>query len=151
VITLTLLHPIRFTPIQSWEFSSASVIGIGRATNNDVVLYSSVVSRHHVQLRQNETQWEIINLGANGTYVDGQPITKMPLANNTVIYLAKSGPRILLRLGIVEPNTVGKIASGQRSLQSQMPDLATSKMTFLTNRIIQKLEGQKPSDRPDEP
>lgn len=76
--------------------------------------------------------------------MDGKAITKMLAVNNTVIHLAKSGPRILIRLGIVDPKTVGKKAIPNKSRLPEIPDLATSKMTFLTARIIQKLEKQNP-------
>ncbi|MEL6471326.1 MAG: FHA domain-containing protein, partial [Cyanobacteria bacterium J06623_4] len=54
VITLSLLHPIDKTPVQSWSFEAEPVVRIGRSVNNDVVLYSAVVSRHHVELRRTE-------------------------------------------------------------------------------------------------
>ncbi|MGL5805231.1 MAG: FHA domain-containing protein, partial [Xenococcaceae cyanobacterium] len=69
VITLTLLHPIQSIPVQSWTFKSELAIRIGRSNNNEVVLYSAVVSRHHVEIRREGSQWQIINLGANGTYI----------------------------------------------------------------------------------
>lgn len=74
MITLTLLHPVQSTPVQSWSFEKDSVIQIGRAVENHVVLYSAVVSRYHVELRQSGSQWEVVNLGTNGTYLDGQRV-----------------------------------------------------------------------------
>ncbi|NEO28251.1 MAG: FHA domain-containing protein, partial [Kamptonema sp. SIO4C4] len=44
MITLTLLHPSKSTPVQSWMFDSESVVRLGRGHQNDVVLYSAVVS-----------------------------------------------------------------------------------------------------------
>ncbi|MEO0646592.1 MAG: FHA domain-containing protein, partial [Cyanobacteria bacterium J06650_10] len=38
VITLSLLHPIDKTPVQSWSFEEESVVRIGRSVDNDVVL-----------------------------------------------------------------------------------------------------------------
>lgn len=99
MITLTLLHPIRSTPVQSWSFEQEPVIRIGRASDNHVILYSAVVSRHHVELRQVETSWEIINLGANGTYLNGKQITQVPVVDGVIIRLARSGPNIQIHLG----------------------------------------------------
>ena len=100
MITLILLNPIQSLPSQRWTFEPESVIRIGRSTDNDVVLYSAVVSRHHVELRRNDgSEWEIISLGANGTYVDGKPITKMPVEDGMIFRLASSGPKIQIRVG----------------------------------------------------
>jgi pSer/pThr/pTyr-binding forkhead associated (FHA) protein len=94
-----LQHPLQSIPIQSWSFEDGAVIRIGRATDNHVVLYSAVVSRHHVELRRRGTKWEIINLGTNGTYLDGKPVASAPITDGMVIHLARSGPKIQIRIG----------------------------------------------------
>ncbi len=98
VITLSLLHPIDKTPVQSWSFEEEPVVRIGRSVDNDVVLYSAVVSRHHVELRQNEDGWEIHNIGTNGTYLAGQRIDSKPVQDGLVIRLARSGPNIQINV-----------------------------------------------------
>lgn len=99
MITLLLLHPLKQTPIQVWPFADESIIRIGRSTDNDVVLYSAVVSRRHVELRKVGNVWDIVNLGTNGTYVEGKRIEKIAVQDGTVIRLARSGPNIQIRLG----------------------------------------------------
>ncbi len=99
MITLILQHPLQSIPIQSWSFDDEAVIRMGRSTDNDVVLYSAVVSRQHIELRRRGTKWEIINLGTNGTYVDGKLIVEAPVIDGMVIHLARSGPKIQIRLG----------------------------------------------------
>lgn len=98
VITLTLLLPGKTVPVQNWTFETESVIRIGRAADNDVVLYSAVVSRHHLELRRERGGWEAVNIGANGTYVNGEAIAKMAVSDGTIIRLASSGPKIQIRL-----------------------------------------------------
>ncbi len=98
MITLTLLHPLQSVAVQSWTFHTESSIKIGRSTNNEVVLYSAVVSRHHVEIRKTGQQWEVINLGANGTYIDGERIEKAPAVDGMIIRLASSGPKILIKI-----------------------------------------------------
>ncbi len=98
IITLSLLHPIDKTPVQSWTFEEEPVVRIGRSVNNDVILYSAVVSRHHVELRQTEDGWEIYNIGSNGTYLAGQRIEHKPVQDGLVIRLARSGPNIQINL-----------------------------------------------------
>ncbi|MES1021999.1 FHA domain-containing protein [Gloeocapsa sp. BRSZ] len=100
MITLILLHPLHSTPIQNWTFTDESVIRVGRATDNDVVLYSAVVSRKHIEIRCSNGNWEIVSLGANGTFIDDQRITKMSVIDGVTIRLAQSGPQIQIRLGI---------------------------------------------------
>lgn len=98
VITLSLLHPIDKTPVQSWSFEEEPVVRIGRSVDNDVVLYSAVVSRHHVELHQSEDGWEIRNIGTNGTYLAGQRIDRKPVQDGLVIRLARSGPNIQINI-----------------------------------------------------
>jgi len=98
VITLSLLHPIDKTPVQSWTFEEEPVVRIGRSVDNDVVLYSAVVSRHHVELRKSEDGWMIHNTGTNGTYLAGQRIDSKPVQDGLVIRLARSGPNIQINV-----------------------------------------------------
>ena len=99
VITLTLLHPLQSVAVQSWEFSHESSIKIGRATDNQVVLYSAVVSRHHVEIRKlGLEEWEVVNVGSNGTYIDGERIEQTKALDGMIVRLAKSGPKILIEI-----------------------------------------------------
>ncbi|MCL2930616.1 MAG: FHA domain-containing protein [Trichodesmium sp. MAG_R01] len=95
---ITLVHPLQPMPVRSWTFEYQPIIKIGRSPNNDVVLYSSVVSRYHVELKSDHGNWEIINLGRNGTYIDGKSITKVKLVNGLIINLAVSGPKVAIYL-----------------------------------------------------
>jgi serine/threonine-protein kinase len=101
VITLILLNPLQSLPPQSWTFEDEPVVRIGRSTDNDVVLYSAVVSRRHVELRKITDGWEIVSLGANGTFLNGEPIEQTPVSDGIVLRLARSGPQIQIRLGIL--------------------------------------------------
>lgn len=96
MIVLTLLHPLQSVAVQSWTFSNEPSIKIGRATTNEVVLYSAVVSRCHVEIRKSGEDWEIINLGSNGTYIDGVRVERAKVADGTLLRLASSGPKILI-------------------------------------------------------
>ena len=100
MITLTLLHPSQATPLQHWQFDNdQSTILIGRALDNHVVLYSAVVSRRHLEIHRNDrNDWELENLGANGTFLNGKPIEKTALVDGMVVRLAASGPQIQIRL-----------------------------------------------------
>ncbi len=85
--------------MQVWTFpDSESVIRIGRSNDNQVVLYSAVVSRHHVELHRVGAGWEMTNLGTNGTYLDGKRVTQVAVTDGAVIRLARSGPNLQIRL-----------------------------------------------------
>ena len=98
-ITLTLLHPTSGAPIQSWTFRQEAVIRIGRAADNEVSVRSEVVSRYHAELRRRESQVVLVGLGSNGTFVDGNRITEIELADGQSFVLAPTGPTISFRFG----------------------------------------------------
>ncbi|WP_235355186.1 FHA domain-containing protein [Aliterella atlantica] len=87
--------------MQSWKFEDKSLIRIGRATDNEVVLYSSVVSRLHLELRESNGKWELISRGANGTFVGDERISQVPVVDGTIVRIAPTGPKIQIRLGDV--------------------------------------------------
>ncbi len=114
MITLSLLHPLSKDPVQHWDFEHESIIRIGRSTDNNVVLYSAVVSRHHVELRKGDDGWEIVNLGTNGTYLDGKRVAQVAVEDGIVIRLARSGPNIQIKLH-EDGNAAGRDLSRLRS------------------------------------
>ncbi|MGB3201051.1 MAG: FHA domain-containing protein, partial [Nodosilinea sp.] len=85
-------------PVQSWSFEQETVICIGRSTDNNVVLYSAVVSRHHVEVHRTDSGWAVKSIGTNGTYLDGRRITEVPVQDGIVIRLARSGPNIQIHV-----------------------------------------------------
>ena len=123
-------------PVQSWIFEHEPVVRIGRSTDNHVILYSAVVSRHHVEIRQLETGWEIVNLGANGTYLEGRRITKVPVEDGVIIRLARSGPNVQIHLGVKDSDkaqsALGEKTVGQRirHAQTSAVNLPESKPSF---------------------
>jgi pSer/pThr/pTyr-binding forkhead associated (FHA) protein len=106
VITLTLLHPVQLTPVQHWTFDDSPVVKVGRSTDNHVVLYSAVVSRYHVELRQVNLAWELVSLGANGTYFEGKRVLQLPVRDGMIFRLARSGPNLQVHFGRPENLTV---------------------------------------------
>lgn len=106
VVKLTLLHPKNSASLEEWRFEKESIIRIGRSPENNVVLSDSRVSRHHLELRLVEisasrinnslisTAWRLINLGTNGTFLDGILISQAWLRNGSLIQLAQGGPKL---------------------------------------------------------
>ncbi|MBD2529639.1 protein kinase [Nostoc flagelliforme FACHB-838] len=97
MVSLTLLEPQQKTPLQQWCFENSSIIRIGRAADNHVVLTDSLVSRHHLELRQvgsasNGGTWQLISQGTNGTFLNGILVIQSPLPDNSLLQLAQGGP-----------------------------------------------------------
>ncbi len=132
MITLNLLHPIEATPIQTWKFESEPVIRIGRSGDNDVILYSSVVSRYHVEIHRHSLHWEIVNIGANGTYINDQPIEKERVQDGITIRLAATGPKLQILLdGAGSPTPPQQIAATQPVTSKKAID---NRPTFMPRR-----------------
>jgi pSer/pThr/pTyr-binding forkhead associated (FHA) protein len=108
VITIILLHPSQDIPLQSWSFDQEESIFIGRSTENDIVVYSAVVSRQHLELRKKGTQWEGINHGANGTYVNGEKVNQVTLEDGMVMRLADTGPKLQIKIRVSDPQALQK-------------------------------------------
>ncbi|MFK0730336.1 MAG: protein kinase [Gloeotrichia echinulata GP01] len=115
MVTLTLLEPHLKTPLNQWRFENSSVIRIGRAADNHVVLTDSLVSRHHLELRpvsssNNGGSWQVISQGTNGTFLNGILVTRSQLPDNSLLQLAQGGPILQFQLE--------KVKAPDSSLQS---------------------------------
>ncbi|MBD1806337.1 FHA domain-containing protein [Microcoleus sp. FACHB-SPT15] len=113
VITVSLRQPHQSTPLQKWTFENEPIIRIGRAVDNHVVLHSSVVSRHHVEIRHIASYWQVINFGNNGTYLNGELITTIPVVDGMIVALATSGPQLQINLGDTAQKPRQKTVSSQ--------------------------------------
>ncbi len=140
MITLTLLHPSQSTPVQSWTFGPESVIRIGRSKDNDIIIFSSVVSRNHVELWNNGTEWEIINFGANGTYVDNEPIAQRQVVDGMIFRLGSSGPKIQILLDKGDPDAVIKKEQEKRQPDANKEEVFKESETYLTSRKGKRID-----------
>lgn len=102
VLTVSLRQPNQSTPLQKWTFENQPVIKIGRSSDNHVILHSSVVSRHHLELRHIATSWQLINYGNNSVYLNGKAITNVSILDGMIIKIALSGPQLQLNLGFTD-------------------------------------------------
>ncbi|MEH2392653.1 MAG: FHA domain-containing serine/threonine-protein kinase [Nostoc sp.] len=119
MVSLTLLEPQQKMPLQQWSFENSSIIRIGRAADNHVVLTDSLVSRHHLELRQvdsadNGGGWRLVSQGTNGTFLNGVLVIQSSLPDNSLLQLAQGGP--ILQFQIQE---VTVLETGVRSQQMQ--------------------------------
>ena len=132
MITLTLLHPVQLTPIQHWTFEAEPILRIGRSSDNHVVLYSAVVSRYHVEVQQIDFVWQVVSLGANGTYLDGKRIAQVPVQSGMIIRLARSGPNIQIQL---DPSTSSVKPSISSLHSSRLPGASAVAESNPVNRV----------------
>jgi len=132
VITLTLLHPLQPVPVQSWTFEEEPRIRIGRSTSNEVVLYSAVVSRHHVEIRKVGVEWEVVNLGANGTYINGARVEQTLAIDGMIIRLASSGPKILIKIESEDSSAEGQNSAEDESQNRQQKPPKITKDTLIS-------------------
>jgi pSer/pThr/pTyr-binding forkhead associated (FHA) protein len=79
-----------------------------------------VVSRRHAELRRQEAHWELLGLGSNGTFVDGERITQVRLEHGQNIVLAPGGPTLAFKLGGRVPDPT------QRTIAVAVPALGIS-------------------------
>jgi len=108
VVTLTLLEPQQKTPLKQWCFENSSVIRIGRAADNHVILSDNLVSRHHLEIRQVSSggggSWQVLSKGTNGTFLNGVLVIQDALPNNALLQLAQGGPILQFQVqGIIPP------------------------------------------------
>jgi len=99
VVTLALLDPQTHTPQKQWRFENSTVIRVGRAPDNDVVIEDPVVSREHLELRASGGEsWQLISSGSNGTFVNGVLVFLTAIRDGDSIQLARGGPLLKFRL-----------------------------------------------------
>lgn len=107
MIILTLIEPQRQTVLKQWRFEQESIVQIGRAQDNQIVLDESyvppellsLISRRHVTLQQvNSQTWQLTNQGSNGTFINGSSVQQSTLSDGTQFQLARGGPIFKLQL-----------------------------------------------------
>ncbi|MEO0948537.1 MAG: FHA domain-containing protein [Cyanobacteria bacterium J06641_5] len=99
MVKIELVHPLQEKVVQSWQFDlTQQTISIGRSRQNDVILMSAVVSRHHAVLHRDTTGWNLEPLGHNGCFIDDKPVGQKLLRNGQIFRIARTGPRLRLVL-----------------------------------------------------
>lgn len=121
MITIFLIHPTQAQPIRRWTFKQNSVIRVGRSKDNDVVIHGSLVSRHHLELWNRQGGWELINFGANGTFVDGEPVRQLSISDGMLIRLGSTGPRLQLHLSLEDGESLRDDRLSAESLPNITP------------------------------
>ncbi len=136
MVTLQLLHPQQTTPLQQWEFRDESVIRIGRAPDNDVILTNPLVSRYHLELRRldsaAENSWQLINQGTNGTFLDGTLVSQSLLKNGSLVQLARGGALLKFQLEAEETGLEGAAPRHESGKASSSTDMGAKEKSNLS-------------------
>ncbi len=82
----------------------ASSFRIGRGDDCDIVIHDQVVSRKHAELVYLADSWWLIDRGsANGTYIDGKKIDRVPLTGDMQFELGRGGPVLSVHIEQPQP------------------------------------------------
>jgi len=72
-------------------------VRLGRAETNEIVIADDYVSGEHLELRRTGDEWEIVDLDStNGTFIDGERVTRVRLGHRTRVRLGRPGGLELL-------------------------------------------------------
>jgi pSer/pThr/pTyr-binding forkhead associated (FHA) protein len=93
-VSVLLLDSAQGKPIQTWRFTDATEITIGREDGRDIVISDPHVSRHHVTLVASGSDWMLISCGRHGTLIDNRIVAEAPLRSGVVFRLGPSGPML---------------------------------------------------------
>jgi Protein of unknown function (DUF3662)/FHA domain len=75
---------------RTFEITTPLVI-LGRGTDCDLRLVDPGVSRHHAEIRVEDGEVVLVDLGStNGTFVNGQPVRRVPLTDGTKVTLGRT-------------------------------------------------------------
>jgi pSer/pThr/pTyr-binding forkhead associated (FHA) protein/soluble lytic murein transglycosylase-like protein len=122
-------------------------VRIGRAETNAIVVNDDVVSAEHLELRKSGARWEVVDLGStNGTYIDGERVTRVVLGANTAVRLGPGGPKLRLTIPGLTPRDatrqVGTMDIADRYLADEAPPDMSAR-TGLIRQVFQERRAQE--------
>lgn len=97
-IRMSLLEGSQAGSSRQWVFRQGATIQIGRDKTSDVRLEFETVSRHHATVLHDGRQWKYLNIGSNGSYVEGNRLSEFAVQEGTVVQVARTGPRLKFEL-----------------------------------------------------
>ena len=138
MITLTLLEKAQKTPLKQWHFENSTVIRIGRAIDNHVILADNLVSRYHLELKlvtnPRGDDWELVSQGTNGTFLNGSLVFKCIVADNSLLQLAQGGPVLKIQIHESSPTITQPSQSEDGEVSPKMtPEYSSSACTHEGN------------------
>jgi soluble lytic murein transglycosylase-like protein len=133
-------------PGRSEIFRFTDTVRIGRAETNGIVLTDDVVSAEHAELRKSGEGWYLLDLDStNGTYIDGERVTRVALGAATAVRLGPGGPKLHLTIpGLPRRATrpVGALDIVDRYLADEAPEDMSAR-TGLIRQALQERRAQE--------
>jgi len=123
----------RATPPTLELDAAARPVHLGRADENDVVLASDRVSRHHVKVMWEDGHWLVVDAGSkNGTQVNGvtleasrpvrlRDLDRIQICDHCVLFLAGESADARMRTIALDRSQVS--AEAEEALRKFLPDL----------------------------
>ena len=121
----------------------ATTVRIGRAETNGIVLADDIVSGEHIELRKSGDGWELFDLGSsNGTFIDGELVTRARLGAVTAVRLGPGGPKLHLTIpGLPRDET--RVVVPQVIADRYLSDAAPENMSARTGLIRQLFQERR--------
>ena len=121
------------------QFTFSATFRIGRHESCGLQLHDDVVSRQHVELKLENDQWWLQDLGsANGVFYGDQRIQGMPITAATRIRLGISGPSLLFTPEASLPEEQPPIQPAAIATQtSEVDDLSHYKQHYFNEKDTQ--------------
>ena len=143
-VSLHLVNPDTGHPIQTWLFETQRSVRIGRAEGNDLVISDPSVSRFHAELQFNGTEWELVNLGRNGTLISSHSISRVRIDEPTLFRLGTGGPLLRFEHSNVafgSLNTITGTAAPSQSIQIDENQKESQVRAIVESEYFQHLQG----------
>ncbi|HUQ80954.1 MAG TPA: transglycosylase SLT domain-containing protein [Gemmatimonadaceae bacterium] len=127
----------------------ADTVRVGRADTNGVVLTDDIVSGVHLELRKTDDGWDLVDLGStNGTYIDGERVTRVVLRAETAVTLGNGGPRLRLTIPGLTTRDATRVVAPLDIANRYLSDEAPADMsdrTGLIRQVYQERRAQETS------
>ena len=95
---------------------------VGRAPTCDICLPDDGISRQHCEIFPDESDWWIQDLNSsNGTFVDGNKVTRARLGKDTRLEFFANGPTIRLQLDESRISGLASVGAGRSNPQTAGP------------------------------
>lgn len=136
---LTVRHTSGSRAGQEQSFDEGT-IRIGREPSSDIAFdphKDIVVSGRHAEMAFVSGQWILRDVGSsNGTWIDGDRITSVPLRSGQSVQFGRGGPRVEIRLeGLVtSTSAVSMVADSPGTRVMSINDIVSGKQTHGTAR-----------------
>ena len=143
-VSLPLVNPDTGRPIQTWPFEAQRSVRIGRAEGNDVVISDPSVSRFHAELQFNGTEWELVNLGKNGTLISSRSISRVRIDEQTLFRLGTDGPLLRFEHSAADfdcLNTITGTVAPPQSIQIDESQKDSQVRAIVESEYFQHLRG----------